>query len=128
LIVRGHLLLPIVCQNPQARRARTINPRTVSSQLHSSMIWGVSFALHEQAVIDPRSGGLMNPNLGQYHIPVNATYPRSKRSLSMNTTPHVNALGIKGVGDIGDHTDTAGAVANAVSRDWSPRARIPDHA
>ena len=39
--------------------------------------------------------------------------PRSKRSWSRNTIPHVNALGIKGVGEIGI-TGTAGAVANAV--------------
>jgi xanthine dehydrogenase YagR molybdenum-binding subunit len=36
-----------------------------------------------------------------------------KPSSSRNPTPHVNALGIKGVGEIGI-TGTAGAVANAV--------------
>ena len=33
-----------------------INPRLVQSQLYGGMIWGVSFALHEQAVLDQRSG------------------------------------------------------------------------
>ncbi len=36
------------------------------------MIWGVSFALHEHAVMDLRSGRPMNANLGEYHVPVNA--------------------------------------------------------
>ena len=34
---------------------------------YGGMIWGVSFALHEHAVADPRSGRLMNPNLAEYH-------------------------------------------------------------
>ena len=35
---------------------RIINPRLVRSQYYGGMIWGVSFALHEEAVMDPRSG------------------------------------------------------------------------
>jgi CO/xanthine dehydrogenase Mo-binding subunit len=35
---------------------RIINPRLVKSQYFGGMIWGVSFALHEQAIMDPRSG------------------------------------------------------------------------
>ena len=39
------------------------------------MIWGVSFALHEEAVMDSRSGRPMNANLAEYHIPVNVDVP-----------------------------------------------------
>jgi xanthine dehydrogenase YagR molybdenum-binding subunit len=92
---------------------RIINPRMVRSQLLGGMIWGVSFALHERAVIDPRSGRVMNPNLAEYHIPVNADVPSLEAILVEEHDPHVNALGIKGVGEIGI-TGTAGAVANAV--------------
>jgi xanthine dehydrogenase YagR molybdenum-binding subunit len=92
---------------------RIINPRMVRSQLCGGMIWGVSFALHEQAVIDPRSGRPMNANLAEYHIPVNADVPSLEAILVEENDPHVNALGIKGVGEIGI-TGTAGAVANAV--------------
>jgi xanthine dehydrogenase YagR molybdenum-binding subunit len=92
---------------------RIINPRMVQSQLQGGMIWGVSFALHEQAVIDPRSGRSMNANLAEYHIPVNADVPSLEAILVEERDPHVNALGIKGVGEIGI-TGTAGAVANAV--------------
>ena len=35
---------------------RIINPRLVRSQYFGGMIWGVSFALHEQAIIDRRTG------------------------------------------------------------------------
>ncbi len=48
---------------------RIINPRLVRSQLYGGMIWGVSFALHEHAVMDPRSGRPMNPNLGRVPCP-----------------------------------------------------------
>ena len=92
---------------------RIINPRLVQSQLYGGMIWGVSFALHERAVVDQRSGRPMNANLAEYHIPVNADVPSIEAILVDEEDPHVNALGIKGVGEIGI-TGTAGAVANAV--------------
>jgi xanthine dehydrogenase YagR molybdenum-binding subunit len=92
---------------------RIINPRMVRSQLVGGMIWGVSFALHEHAVMDSRSGRPMNANFADYHIPVNADVPSLEAILVEERDPHVNALGIKGVGEIGI-TGTAGAVANAV--------------
>jgi xanthine dehydrogenase YagR molybdenum-binding subunit len=92
---------------------RIINPRMVRSQYYGGMIWGVSFALHEHAVLDSRSGRPMNPNLGEYHVPVNADIPSLDAILVEEDDPHVNALGIKGVGEIAI-TGTAGAVANAV--------------
>jgi xanthine dehydrogenase YagR molybdenum-binding subunit len=92
---------------------RIVNPRLVRSQYYGGMIWGVSFALHEHAVMDRHSGRPMNPNLAEYHVPVNADVPSLEAILVEERDPHVNALGIKGVGEIGI-TGTAGAVANAV--------------
>ncbi|MGA9323288.1 MAG: molybdopterin cofactor-binding domain-containing protein, partial [Xanthobacteraceae bacterium] len=101
---------------------RIINPRMVQSQLCGGMIWGVSFALHEQAVMDRRSGRPMNANFGEYHVPVNADVPSLEAILIEERDPHVNALGIKGVGEIGI-TGTAGAVANAVWHATGTRVR-----
>jgi xanthine dehydrogenase YagR molybdenum-binding subunit len=101
---------------------RIINPLMVRSQLYGGMIWGVSFALHEHAVMDPRSGRPMNANLGEYHVPVNADVPSLEAILVEERDPHVNALGIKGVGEIGI-TGTAGAVANAVWHATGHRVR-----
>jgi xanthine dehydrogenase YagR molybdenum-binding subunit len=92
---------------------RVINPRLVQSQILGGMIWGVSFALHEEAVTDRRSGRILNANLADYHIPVNADLPSLQALMVDEYDPHVNALGIKGVGEIGV-TGSAGAVANAV--------------
>jgi xanthine dehydrogenase YagR molybdenum-binding subunit len=92
---------------------RIINPRLVQSQLLGGMIWGISFALHEQAIIDHRSGRVLNGNLAEYHVPVNVDVPHMEALTIDEYDPHVNALGIKGVGEIGI-TGSAGAVANAV--------------
>jgi xanthine dehydrogenase YagR molybdenum-binding subunit len=101
---------------------RIINPRMVRSQYFGGMIWGVSFALHEHAVLDPRSGRPMNGNLAEYHVPVNADVPSLEAILVEEDDPHVNPLGIKGVGEIGI-TGTAGAVANAVWHATGTRVR-----
>jgi xanthine dehydrogenase YagR molybdenum-binding subunit len=55
----------------------------------------------------------MNANFAEYHIPVNADVPSIEAIVVEENDPHVNALGIKGVGEIGV-TGSAGAVANAV--------------
>ena len=101
---------------------RIINPRLVQSQYFGGMIWGLSFALHEHAVMDPRSGRPMNANFAEYHVPVNADVPSIEAILVEEHDAHVNALGIKGVGEIGI-TGTAGAIANAVWHATGTRCR-----
>jgi len=101
---------------------RIINPRLVRSQYYGGMIWGVSFALHEEAVTDRRSGRILNADLAEYHVPVNADVPSIDVLMIDEHDPHVNALGIKGVGEIGI-TGTAGAVANAVWHATGTRVR-----
>ena len=64
----------------------------------------------------------MNANFAEYHIPVNADVPSLEAILVEERDPHVNALGIKGVGEIGV-TGTAGAVANAVWHATGVRVR-----
>ena len=101
---------------------RIINPLMVRSQLYGGMIWGLSFALHEEAVMDHRSGRILNANLAEYHVPVNADVPPMEVITVDEHDPHVNPLGIKGVGEIGI-TGSAGAVANAVFHATGIRVR-----
>ncbi|WP_376093567.1 xanthine dehydrogenase family protein molybdopterin-binding subunit [Roseomonas sp. CCTCC AB2023176] len=104
---------------------RVINPRLVHSQYYGGMIWGLSFALHEGAVIDPRTGRVMNADLAEYRVPVNADVPSVEAIIVEEEDTRVNALGVKGVGEIGI-TGTAGAVANAVWHATGVRAhRFP---
>jgi xanthine dehydrogenase YagR molybdenum-binding subunit len=101
---------------------RVINPRMVRSQIFGGMIWGMSFALHEQAIMDKRSGRTMNANFAEYQVPVNADVPPMEALMIEEHDPHVNALGIKGVGEIGI-TGSAGAIANAVWHATGVRVR-----
>jgi xanthine dehydrogenase YagR molybdenum-binding subunit len=101
---------------------RIINPRLVESQYFGGMIWGISFALHEEALVDRRTGRVMNANLGEYLVPVNADVPAMQAILVEERDPFVNPLGVKGVGEIGV-TGTAGAIANAVWHATGVRVR-----
>jgi xanthine dehydrogenase YagR molybdenum-binding subunit len=106
---------------------RIINPRLVRSQYYGGMIWGISFALHEEAVTDRRTGRIMNADLAGYHVPVNADVPSVEAILIPEEDAHVNPLGIKGVGEIAI-TGTAGAIANAVRHATGVRVRrFPIH-
>jgi xanthine dehydrogenase YagR molybdenum-binding subunit len=73
----------------------------------------VSYALHEHAAMDVRTGRFLNDNLAEYHVPVNADTPAMEAILVHEDDAVVNALGVKGVGEIGI-TGTTGAIANAV--------------
>ena len=86
------------------------------------MIWGVSFALHEEAHHDRRTGRSTNAYLAGYHVPVNADIPSVEALLVPEHDPHVNALGVKGVGEIGI-TGTVGAIANAIRHATGVRPR-----
>jgi xanthine dehydrogenase YagR molybdenum-binding subunit len=101
---------------------RVINPRMVESQYLGGMIWGVSLALLEEAIMDHRTGRPMNGNLADYHIPVNADIPSVEAILVEEHDPLINALGIKGVGEIGI-TGTAGAIVNAIWHATGTRVR-----
>ena len=101
---------------------RIINPRLVRSQYYGGMIWGLSFALHEEAIMDRRSGRILNADLAEYHVPVNADVVSLDALLIHEDDPHVNRLGIKGVGEIAI-TGSAGAIANAVWHATGKRLR-----
>ena len=92
---------------------RIINPKLARSQLTGGMIWGLSFALHEKGIHDKRTGRPLNNDLAGYHVPVLADVPHVEALLVDEHDPHVNDLGVKGVGELGI-TGTVGAIANAV--------------
>ena len=101
---------------------RIINPKLTESQLMGGMIWGLSFALHEEAKYDPRTGRVVNGDLAGYHVPVNADVMGLEVITVHEDDPYVNPLGIKGVGEIGI-TGTVGAIANAVWHATGTRIR-----
>jgi xanthine dehydrogenase YagR molybdenum-binding subunit len=101
---------------------RIINPRTARSQFIGGMTMGLSMALHETSVWDPRVGQVANHDLAEYHITVNADLTEIEAHWLDEHDPYVNAMGSKGIGEIGI-TGTAAAVSNAVWHATGVRVR-----
>jgi xanthine dehydrogenase YagR molybdenum-binding subunit len=101
---------------------RIVNAKTASSQFLGGTVWGVSMALHEEARSDERTGRYMNASLENYLVPVNADIPAVEIVLVDEQDAHVNPLGIKGIGEIGN-VGSAAAVANAVYHATGKRIR-----
>jgi xanthine dehydrogenase YagR molybdenum-binding subunit len=92
---------------------RVINPKTARSQLLGGMTMGLSMALHEASVLDPRFGDYVNHDFAEYHIATNADVGTIDVTWINEEDPHVNPMGAKGIGEIGI-VGTAAAIANAV--------------
>ena len=101
---------------------RILNAKTARSQLIGGMIWGVSSALHEEAVLDTRFGSFVNNDLANYHVPVHADVPDVDAVLLDAFDSHATVLGSKGVGELGI-CGTGAAVANAVYNACGVRVR-----
>ena len=101
---------------------RIINPKLAESQLMGGMIWGIGFALHEKAKHDPVTGRIVNADLAGYHVPVNADVKDLQVITVHEDDPHVNPLGVKGVGEIGI-VGTVGAIGNAIWHATGTRVR-----
>ena len=101
---------------------RIINAKTATSQMIGGITYGLSMALHEHTVIDPRTGRYLNADLSEYLVPVNADVPNIDVILVDEDDPHVDEIGVKGIGEIGT-TGVAAAVANAVFHATGIRVR-----
>ena len=101
---------------------RIINPKTARSQLLGGMTMGLSMALHEESVLDPRFGHYANHDFAEYHIATNADVGSVEVAWIDEDDPHVNPMGAKGIGEIGI-VGTAAAIANAVYNATGVRVR-----
>ncbi|MFD4276934.1 xanthine dehydrogenase family protein molybdopterin-binding subunit [Streptomyces cyaneofuscatus] len=91
---------------------RIVNPLTARNQLVGGMTWGISMALHEEAVRDRNTGRHYAPDLAGYHVATHADVPDIEADWVEDHDPD-DPVGIKGVGEIGI-VGAAAAVANAV--------------
>jgi xanthine dehydrogenase YagR molybdenum-binding subunit len=101
---------------------RVMNEKTCIAQLKSGIIWGIGQALLEETITDPRSGRIMNANLAEYRVPVNADMNNLEAYLIAETDEHLGPLGAKGVGEIA-MCGVAAAIANAVFNATGKRVR-----
>jgi xanthine dehydrogenase YagR molybdenum-binding subunit len=101
---------------------RILNLKTARSQIMGGVVWGIGMALHEEALVDHRFGRIMNANIAEYHVPVNADVHDIEVIFVDEPDTLVNPMGIKGVGEIGI-VGVAAAIANAVYHATGTRVR-----
>jgi xanthine dehydrogenase YagR molybdenum-binding subunit len=102
---------------------RIVNPKTSRSQCVGGMIGGIGMALMEHSVVDARNGRVPNANFAEYAVPVHADAPPLMDVIFVEEhDPHVNPLGVKGVGEIA-MVGVAPAIANAIFHATGKRIR-----
>ncbi|WP_407113243.1 xanthine dehydrogenase family protein molybdopterin-binding subunit [Bradyrhizobium sp. LMG 9283] len=101
---------------------RILNTKTGRSQIMGGVVWGIGMALHEETVMDHRFGRIMNANIAEYHIPVNADVHDIDVIFVDEPDDQINRLGVKGLGEIGI-VGVPAAIANAVYHATGKRIR-----
>jgi xanthine dehydrogenase YagR molybdenum-binding subunit len=99
-----------------------MNDKTGLNQLSGGIVWGISMALQEQALIDKKYGRTVNENFAEYHVPVNADVGEIDVTCLNIPDYKFNPLGARGIGEIGI-TGTAAAIANAIYNATGKRVR-----
>ena len=101
---------------------RILNAKTARSQCLGGMTFGIGAALTEDLVHDPRNGKIVNRDLGEYHVPVNADVPQLEVEFLSERDIQANPLHAKGIGELGI-CGAAGAVGNAIYNATGVRVR-----
>jgi xanthine dehydrogenase YagR molybdenum-binding subunit len=101
---------------------RIINPKTGRSQLLGGMTMGLSMALHEHSVLDPRFGHIVNHDFAGYHIAASADVGSIEVAWLDEEDPYSDPMGSNGIGELGI-VGTAAAIANAVHHAIGIRVR-----
>jgi xanthine dehydrogenase YagR molybdenum-binding subunit len=102
---------------------RIVNPKLARSQCTGGMMGGIGMALMEHSVVDPRNGRIPNANLAEYAVPVHADVPPMMDvSFVDEHDPHVNPLGVKGLGEIA-MVGVPPAIINAIFHATGKRIR-----
>ena len=100
---------------------RIINHKTARSQVLGGVTMGLGMALLE-ATEYGADGRPINDNLADYAVCVNADVPQIDVHLIDQPDPYINALGCRGIGEIGI-VGVAAAVANAIFHATGKRIR-----
>ncbi|WP_081651841.1 MULTISPECIES: xanthine dehydrogenase family protein molybdopterin-binding subunit [Aurantimonas] len=105
-----------------AAAGRILNEKTATSQCYGGQIWGIGSALTEELVTDERTGLLVNHDLAEYHVPVNADVPQLDVVLLPERDPHASPLAGKGIGELA-LAGVGAAVTNAIYNACGARVR-----
>lgn len=101
---------------------RILNAKTARSQCLGGMTFGIGSALTEHLVHDPRNGKVVNHDLGEYHVPVNADVPQIEVHFLDERDQFANPIHAKGIGELGI-SGCGAAIGNAVFNATGIRVR-----
>ncbi|MFC9056424.1 xanthine dehydrogenase family protein molybdopterin-binding subunit [Streptomyces sp. NPDC057074] len=101
---------------------RIISPKLAESQAIGGMVGGIGQALLEHTVTDHRDGRIVNADLANYLVPVNADVPDLKAIYLDGDDREADPLGVKGLGEV-VMVGVAPAIANAVFNATGRRVR-----
>lgn len=101
---------------------RIMNAKLAHSQLIGGIVFGLGMALFEETHVDGETGRIVNANVAEYLLPVNADVPDIQAILVENDERNSNPLGAKGIGEL-PMVGVAAAVANAVYHATGVRVR-----
>jgi len=101
---------------------KVINAKTARSQLIGGIVFGIGMALMEESRVDPEFGRIVNANIADYLVPVNADIPEIETITIDSPDVVTSPLGIKGIGEL-PMVGVAAAIANAVYHATGTRVR-----
>ena len=84
--------------------------------------YGIGMALLEETLVDGETGRIVNSNVAEYLMPVNADMPDIQTIIVQNDEANSNPLGAKGIGEL-PMVGVAAAIANAVYHATGVRVR-----
>lgn len=99
-----------------------LNQKTGTNQLQGGLVWGIGMALEEDSHLDNTYGRIVNNNIAEYHVPVNADVGILDVKVLGIPDTKFNPQGARGVGEIGI-TGIAGAINNAIYNATGKRVR-----
>ncbi len=98
---------------------RIINPKLAHSQAIGGMVGGIGMALLEGTRLDHRDGRIVNANMSDYLVPVNADVPALDATFLPAEDKIADLIGVKGLGElviVGVPAAIANAVFNATGK------------
>jgi xanthine dehydrogenase YagR molybdenum-binding subunit len=101
---------------------RIINPLAGRNQIEGAAVMGIGMALLEHTTYDPQNGAPINSNLADYMVVVNADAPPIDVHFLDFPDKELNALGARGIGEIG-LAGIAAAITAAVHHATGVRVR-----
>ena len=101
---------------------RIVNPLAARNQIEGAVVMGIGMALFEGTEYEARSGAPVNANFADYVVATNADVPALDVHFVEYPDYNLNALGARGVGEIG-LAGVAAALTNAIHHATGVRVR-----